>query len=296
MYTGCLTALLTPFREHALDEAALKKLVRIQIDGGIHGLVAMGTTGEASTVSSQEHERVIELVVKEAAGQVPVIAGVGSNNPHEAIALARFAQKIGADALLAVAGYYNRPSQEGLYQHFKALHDATDLPVIIYNIPPRTIVDIQPDTLARIAELPRVVGIKDACGDLGRICHERQRIRKPFSFLSGDDITAVAYNANGGNGCISVTSNIVPAQCAQLQNLCASGRFAEALRLHDMLVPLHAALFREPNPAGVKYAASLLGLCREEGRLPMVPVSDPVRLAIRLALDSVLGFSARTAA
>lgn len=288
MYTGCMTALITPFRDGGLDEPALRKLVRTQLDAGIHGLVAMGTTGEASTVSSTEHQRVIELVVKEVAGQVPVIAGVGSNNPQEAIEYARLAHEVGANAVLAVAGYYNRPSQEGLYQHFKALHDASELPILVYNIPPRTIVDIQPDTMARIAELPRVVGVKDACGDLGRICHERHHIRKPFSFLSGDDVTAVAYNANGGDGCISVTSNILPAHCARLQDLCTSGQFPEALKLHDSLVPLHAALFREPNPAGVKYAASLLGLCREEARLPMVPVSDSTRLAIRLALEAAI--------
>jgi 4-hydroxy-tetrahydrodipicolinate synthase len=288
MFTGCLTALITPFHENRLDESALLKLVHYQLEGGIHGLVPMGTTGESATVSQAEHQRVIELVVRETAGQVPVIAGVGSNNPREAIDLAQFAQRAGADAVLAVAGYYNRPSQEGLYQHFRMLHDATELPLIVYNIPPRTIVDIQADTLARIAELPRVVGIKDACGDLGRICHERQRVRKAFGFLSGDDITAVAYNANGGSGCISVTSNLVPALCAQLQALCAAGNYAAALALHDRLVPLHAALFREPNPAGVKYAASLLGLCDEECRLPMVPVADTTRLAIRRALAQVL--------
>jgi 4-hydroxy-tetrahydrodipicolinate synthase len=215
---------------------------------------------------------------------VPVIAGVGSNNPLEAIRLAQHAQRSGADGLLAVAGYYNRPSQEGLYQHFKALHDATDLPILVYNIPPRTIVDVQPDTLARIADLPRIVGIKDACGDLGRISHERQRIRRDFSWLSGDDITALAYNANGGSGCISVTANVLPAQCVRLQDLCAQGNYAEALQLHEALMPLHSALFREPNPAGVKYAASLLGLCGEECRLPLVALSDAACDAIRAAL------------
>ena len=284
MFRGCFTALITPFHEQQLDEGALLKLVQYQLDGGIDGLVPMGTTGEASTVTHTEHERVVELVIRAAARQVPVIAGVGSNNPVEAISLARHAQRCGADALLAVAGYYNRPSQEGLYRHFKALHDATDLPIVVYNIPPRTIVDIQPDTLARIADLPRVVGIKDACGDLGRICHERQRIRKAFSWLSGDDITALAYNANGGQGCISVTSNVLPASCARLQSLCVQGDYAEALRVHETLVPVHAALFREPNPAGVKYAASLLGLCGEECRLPLVPLTEPTRHAIREAL------------
>ena len=284
MFRGCLTALITPFRDGRLDEAALLKLVKYQLDGGIDGIVPMGTTGEASTLSHEEHERVVELVIGATARQVPVIAGVGSNNPLEAIRLAQHAQRCGADGLLAVAGYYNRPSQEGLFQHFKALHDATDLPILVYNIPPRTIVDIQPDTLARIAELPRIVGIKDACGDLGRICHERQRIRKDFSWLSGDDITALAYNANGGMGCISVTSNVLPAQCTRLQRLFSEGNFADALRQHEALVPVHTALFREPNPAGVKYAASLLGLCSEECRLPLVPLLERSRGEIRGAL------------
>ncbi len=287
MFQGCYTALITPFRNQHVDEDALLKLVKYQLDEGIDGVVPMGTTGEAPTLSHEEHERVIELVVAATARQVPVIAGVGSNNPAEAISLARHAQRCGADALLAVAGYYNRPSQEGLYQHFKALHDATDLPILVYNIPPRTIVDIQPDTLARIAELPRIVGIKDACGDLGRICHERQRINKDFSWFSGDDITALAYNANGGMGCISVTSNVLPVLCTRLQSLCAQRNYAEALAVHEMLVPVHAALFREPSPAGIKYAASLLGLCGEECRLPLVPLTEPSRLAIRAALTAV---------
>lgn len=288
MYQGCYTALITPFRDQQIDVPSLLKLIDAQLRGGIDGIVVMGTTGEASTVSMAEHERLIEIVVKECAGRVPVIAGVGSNSPQEAISLARHAHFCGADAVLAVAGYYNRPSQEGLFQHFRALHDATELPILVYNIPPRTVVDVLPDTLARIAELPRIVGIKDACGDLGRICHERQRIGKPFSFLSGDDMTALAYNANGGNGCISVTSNLVPALCTRLQQLCASGNYRDALVLHELLVPLHAALFREPNPAGVKYAASLLGLCREECRLPMVPLAEHNKLAIRNALAAVL--------
>ncbi len=284
MFTGCYTALITPFLEQQLDEVALRKLVRFQLDHGIHGLVPMGTTGESPCVSEQEHKRVIELVVQETAGQVPVIAGACSNNPLEAIAYGQYAQRMGADALLAVAGYYNRPSQEGLYQHFKMLHDATDLPIIVYNIPPRTIVDIQPDTMARIAELPRVVGVKDASGDLARISHERRRITQPFSYFSGDDMTALAYNANGGGGCISVTANVLPAHCVQLQQLTAGQQFAEALRLHEQLMPLHAALFVEPNPAGVKYAASLLGLCSAECRLPMVPLAEATQQQIRHAL------------
>ncbi len=288
MFSGCYSALITPFINGQLDEAALRKLVRFQLDNGIHGLVPMGTTGESPCVSEAEHKRVVELVISEVAGQVPVLAGAGSNNPQEAISYAQFAQQAGADGVLAVAGYYNRPAQEGLYQHFKALHDATDLPIIIYNIPPRTIVDVQPDTMARLAELPRVLGCKDACGDLSRISHERSRISKPFSYFSGDDITALAYNASGGAGCISVTANVLPAQCAQLQNLCAAGDYAAALRLHEQLVPLHAALFREPNPAGIKYAASLRNLCREECRLPMMPLSAASRAAIELELAKAL--------
>jgi 4-hydroxy-tetrahydrodipicolinate synthase len=284
MFTGCYSALITPFLNQQLDEVALRKLVRFQLDNGIHGLVPMGTTGESPCVSEQEHKRVIELVVQETAGQVPVIAGACSNNPLEAIAYAQYAQRIGADALLAVAGYYNRPSQEGLYQHFKMLHDATDLPIIVYNIPPRTIVDIQPDTLARIAELPRVVGVKDACGDLARISHERSRISKPFSYFSGDDMTALAYNASGGGGCISVAANVLPAHCVRLQQLTAAQDFAGALRLHEQLMPLYAALFVEPSPAGIKFAASLLGLCSAECRLPMVPLTPNTRDGISQAL------------
>ncbi len=284
MFTGCYTALITPFLDQQLDEIALRKLVRFQLDNGIHGLVPMGTTGESPTVTEQEHKRVIEMVVQETAGQVPVIAGACSNNPREAIAYAQHAQRIGADAVLAVAGYYNRPSQEGLYQHFKMLHDATDLPIIVYNIPPRTIVDIQPDTMARIAELPRIVGVKDACGDLARISHERNRISKAFSYFSGDDVTALAYNANGGSGCISVSANVLPVECVQLQNLTAAGDFAGALRLHEQLLALHAALFVEPNPAGIKFAAALLGLCSAECRVPMVPLAASTQARIQQAL------------
>ena len=287
MFTGCYTALITPFLNQQLDEAALRKLLRFQLDNGIHGLVPMGTTGESPTVTEQEHRRVVEIVVQETAGQVPVIAGAGSNNPREAIAYAQSAQRIGADAVLAVAGYYNRPSQEGLYQHFKALHDATDIPIIIYNIPPRTIVDIQPDTMARLAELPRVVGVKDACGDLGRISHERSRITKPFSYFSGDDITALAYRANGGGGCISVTANVLPAECVRLQHLATAQDYVAALRVHEQLVPLHAALFAEPSPAGIKFAAALLGICSDECRLPMVPLTQSSQEAIRQALAKV---------
>ncbi|TXH68462.1 MAG: 4-hydroxy-tetrahydrodipicolinate synthase [Thiothrix sp.] len=285
MFQGSYVALITPFRDGAVDEAALRRLVNWHIEQGTHGLVPMGTTGESPTVTQAEHEQVIKIVLEETAGRVPVIAGAGSNNPVESVHYAKLAADLGADAMLCVAGYYNRPSQEGLYQHFHYLHEHSTLPIIIYNIPPRAVVDIKADTLARLAQLPRVVGVKDATGDLTRISQERQLIQKPFSYLSGDDITAIAYNASGGRGCISVTANIAPALCAQLQNACLNGDYQQALSLHEKLVPLHQALFREPNPSGPKYAASLLGLCSEEVRLPLVPLTEATKLEIRQCLE-----------
>lgn len=285
-FTGSFTALITPFRNGALDETALRKIVNWQIEQGAQGLVPMGTTGESPTVSEAEHKRVIEIVIEETNKRIPVIAGAGSNNPLEAIKYAQFAEQQGADAVLAVAGYYNKPSQDGLYAHFEMLHNATTLPIIVYNIPPRTIVDIQADTMARLAELPRVVGVKDATMDLARISLERMRIRKPFSFLSGDDMTALAYNAVGGLGCISVTANVLPAACAKMQSLCRDGNYLAAREIHDRLAPLHEALFRVPNPCGIKYAASLLDLCSEECRLPMVTVDEKNKRTIAQALAS----------
>lgn len=285
MFSGSYVALITPFRKGAVDEEALRQMVNWQIEQGTHGLVPMGTTGESHTVSSAEHAQVIRIVLEETAGRIPVIAGAGSNNPLESVHYAQVAQHLGANAILCVAGYYNRPSQEGLYQHFHYLHKHTDIPIIIYNIPPRAVVDIKADTMARLAQLPRVVGVKDATGDLSRISQERQLITKPFSYLSGDDITALAYHASGGAGCISVTANIAPALCAQLQNACLAGDYQQALALHEKLVPLHQALFREPNPSGPKYAASLLGLCSAEVRLPLVPLTATTQLEIRQCLE-----------
>ena len=284
MLRGSFTALITPFAGNRLDETALRKIVNWQIENGTHGVVPVGTTGESPTLTEQEHKRVVEIVVEEVNGRIPVLAGAGSNNPLEAVKYARFAQEVGADAVLCVAGYYNRPSQEGLYQHYKAVHDAIDLPVIIYNIPPRAVVDVKPDTMARLAELPRIAGVKDATMDLSRISQERMRIKKPFAYFSGEDMTAVAYNVSGGTGCISVTSNVAPAVCAQMQDACLEGDFRKALALHDRLAPLHGALFAEPNPAGAKYGASLLGLCTEECRLPMVPLADATKALIRESL------------
>ncbi len=287
MFNGSYVALITPFLDGNLDEKALRRIVNWQISQGTHGLVPMGTTGEASTVTEQEHKRIIQIVVEESAGRVPVIAGAGSNNPVEALNYARVAEKSGADAILCVAGYYNRPSQRGLYEHFKYIHDNTNIPIILYNIPPRAIVDIEPDTMTRLAALPRIVGVKDATMDLSRVSQERQSIGKAFSYLSGDDITAVAYNSMGGGGCISVTANIAPKLCADMQAACFAGDYEQALILHEKLLPLHQALFIEPNPSGIKYAVSLTGLCNDDVRLPMVPISQQTKYSIKTLIEAL---------
>ncbi len=285
MIHGSIVALITPFRDGRLDEEALTKMVEWHIGQGTHGIVPVGTTGESPTLSHDEHCRVIELVVQQAAGRVPVIAGAGSNNPIEAIEYTRVAEKAGADATLHVAGYYNRPNQDGLYHHFKMVHDETNIPIILYNIPPRAIVDIQPQTMARLAELPRIIGVKDATGDLSRPWSERQLIKKPFVWLSGEDATAVAYNIGGGTGCISVTANVAPKLVAKVQDLTLAGQWEEARALQDTLIPLHQVMFAEPSPAGAKYAASLLGLCTEECRVPVMPLSSATKERIRAAME-----------
>ena len=287
MFKGSIVALITPFRDGQVDEAALRKLVDWHVEQGTHGIVPCGTTGESPTLSHEEHGRVVEIVVKQAAGRVPVIAGAGSNNTAEAIALTQHAQAAGADAVLHVAGYYNRPNQEGLYQHFKALHDASDIPIIVYNIPPRAIVDILPETMQRLAELPRIAGVKDATADIARISRERLLIGSDFCHLSGEDPTALAYNAHGGHGCISVSANIAPKLSAEFQEACQTGDFGLALRLHERLMPLHVALFLEPSPAGTKYAAWRLGLCEAEARLPIVPLTKATAEKIDVALRHV---------
>jgi len=286
MFRGSYVALITPFTNGTLDEAALRKMVNWQIENGTHGLVPVGTTGESPTLTEAEHKRVIEIVVEETAGRVPVIAGAGSNNPLEAVEYSRHAHAAGADPILSPPGYHNRPNHERLYQQFKMIHDAIDIPVIIYNIPPRAVVDVLPETMARLAELPRVSGVKDATGDLSRISQERLQVQGEFSYLSGEDLTAMAYRANGGHGCISVTANVAPALCAQMHEACDRGDFATALEIQDRLAPLHNALFAEPSPAGVKYAASLLGLCGGEARLPIVPMSEAGRANVKAALET----------
>jgi 4-hydroxy-tetrahydrodipicolinate synthase len=285
MIAGSLVALITPFQNDEVDEDALRNMVRWHIEQGTDGIVPMGTTGESATLDAKEHRRVTKVVVEETAGRIPIIAGAGSNDTRSAIYNNDRAQEVGADAALHVAGYYNRPSQEGLFRHFEAVHAASRIPIIVYNIPPRVIVDILPATMARIATLPRVVGVKDATGDLNRPILEGLLIDKEFSFLSGDDGTAVAYNAAGGNGCISVTANVAPSLCSEMQAACRKSDFRAAGEIQKRLMPLHQALFTEPSPAGVKYAASLLGLCDEFCRLPIVPLSDGAKSAIRDAMS-----------
>ncbi len=284
---GSLVALVTPFNDRGVDEPALRRLVNWHIEQGTDGLVPVGTTGESATLSEAEHRKVVDIVVEETAGRIPVVAGAGSNNPHEAILYSNYAAESGADAALHVAGYYVRPNQDGLYQHFRMVHDATELPIIVYNIPPRAVVDILPETLAAIAELPRVVGVKDATGDLTRPLLERQQISRPFAFLSGEDATAVAYNVSGGTGCISVTANVAPMLCADMQRACAEGDYATAATIQDRLLPLHMAMFAEPSPAGAKYAVSLLGHCGPDCRLPITPLSDVTRARIRQAMSAL---------
>ncbi len=286
-FSGSLVALITPFRKDEVDEDALRALVHWHVEQGTHGLVPVGTTGESATLSEAEHRRVVDIVVKEADGDLPVIAGAGSNNPHESIVYSQYAAESGADAALHVAGYYVRPNQKGLLQHFEAVHDATEIPIIVYNIPPRAVVDIEPDTMARIAELPRVVGVKDATGDLARPMLEALLIEKPFAWLSGEDATAVAYNASGGTGCISVTANVAPALCAEVQVACREGDFARAMEIQKRLMPLHQALFAEPSPAGVKYAASLLDHCSPMCRLPITSLTAETKRAIGDAMKGL---------
>lgn len=284
MFHGSIVALLTPFKGGKVDEKAFQSFVEWQVAQGTHGLVPCGTTGESPTLSHEEHNRVVELCIEAAGGKVPVIAGTGSNSTDEAISLTRHAKQAGAQAALVVTPYYNKPSQEGLYQHFKAIHDAADLPIFIYNIPGRSVVDMSVATMARLAKLPNIVGVKDATADLARPSRMAVEAGPDFIQLSGEDATALAFNAQGGVGCISVTANIAPALCAAMQNAWAKGDFKEAARLRDVLTPLHDAMFVETSPAPVKYAASLLGLSTDEVRLPLVPATETARAAVRAAM------------
>ena len=284
MLYGSIVALLTPFKNGKVDEAAFQSFVEWQVAQGTHGLVPCGTTGESPTLSHEEHNRVVELCIEAAGGKVPVVAGTGSNSTDEAISLTQHAKKAGATAALVVTPYYNKPTQEGLYQHFKAIHDAADLPIVIYNIPGRSVVDMSVATMARLAKLPNIIGVKDATADLARPVRLLQEVGPDFIQLSGEDATALAFNAQGGVGCISVTANIAPAQCAAMQDAWRKGDVATAYRYRDLLTPLHDSMFVETSPAPVKYAASLLGKSTDEVRLPLVAASESTRTIVRDAM------------
>jgi 4-hydroxy-tetrahydrodipicolinate synthase len=284
MFKGSIPALVTPLKDGSVDFATLEALVEWHIEQGSHGIVPVGTTGESPTMTHSEHEAVIEAVVKTAAGRVPVIAGAGSNNTAEGIGLIQHAARVGADAALIVTPYYNKPSQAGLIAHYTALHDAADIPIIIYNIPGRSVVDMSPATMGELAKLPRIVGVKDATGDITRVSHQRMTCGTDFVQLSGEDASALGFNAHGGVGCISVTANVAPKLCAEFQEATLAGDYAKALELQDKLMPLHIAIFLEPGLVGAKYGLSLLGRCSEEVRLPLVGLSDGVKLAIKDAM------------
>ena len=284
MFKGSLCALITPFKNGGIDEQAYADLIEWHIAEGTHGIIACGTTGESPTVTHVENKRVNELAVEVSKGRIPILAGTGSNNTAEAIDMTQHAAEIGADAALVVTPYYNKPSQEGLFQHFKAIHDACDIPIMIYNIPGRCIVDMQPDTMARLAELPRIAGVKDSTNDIKRPYATRQAIGGDFAVLSGEDATVLPFLAMGGHGCISVTANVAPRLLSQFHTAWQDGDVATAQSLNERLMPLHAAMFCEPSPAPVKYGASLLGHCDEEVRLPMVSCSDAAKKQVREAM------------
>tara|TARA_B100000029_G_scaffold213776_1_gene211715 strand:- start:1688 stop:2578 length:891 start_codon:yes stop_codon:yes gene_type:complete len=288
MFKGSIVALITPFKNNKLDEDCYISLIHHHLKNGTSGLVPAGTTGESPTLSHKEHERVIELCVKESKGKIPVIAGTGSNSTDEAISLTRYAEKIGANAALVVTPYYNKPTQEGLYQHFKAINDNCSIPIIIYNIPPRSVVDMSVDTMARLFELKNITGVKDATGDLNRVDQQKEKMGSSFIQLSGEDGTALEFNLRGGVGCISVTANVAPKLCSEFQEASIaknnSKLLAKAKQINDNLMPLHKALFIESSPSPVKYAASLLKLSSEDVRLPLVKIKEETKKAVKSAM------------
>ncbi len=286
MFQGSITALITPFRDGRVDETAFQKFVDWQISEGTHALVPCGTTGESPTLSHAEHMRVVELCIEAAAGRVPVIAGTGSNCTDEAITLTAHAKKAGADGALVVTPYYNKPTQAGLYAHFKAIQDAVELPIIIYNIPPRSVVDMSVETMAALAKLPNVVGVKDATAKIDRVSQQRLACGEEFIQLSGEDATALGLMAHGGAGCISVTANAAPKQCSEFQEACMRGDYGTALGYQDRLMPLHEALFVETSPGPVKYAASLLDKCAPDTRLPLAPIAEGTKDGVMAAMRS----------
>ena len=288
MFKGSLVALITPMRpDGSLDEKAYSDFVEWQINEGTHGIVPVGTTGESPTLSHDEHKRVVEIAVQVSHGRIPVIAGAGSNSTAEAIELAQHAKEAGADAILVVTPYYNKPTQEGMFLHFSAIADSADIPMIIYNSPPRSVVDMSVETMARLAKHKNIIGVKDATANLVRPLHTRRACGDDFCQLSGEDHTALSFNAAGGVGCISVTANVAPRLCSEMQTAWMQGRFADAMAIQNRLVPLHDALFSETSPGPVKYAASLLGKTSEKCRLPLAPLMEPTRARVRAAMTEV---------
>jgi len=289
MFKGSIVALITPFKNNKLDEDCYISLIHYHLKNGTSGLVPAGTTGESPTLSHKEHQRVIELCVKESKGKIPVIAGTGSNSTDEAISLTKYAEKIGANAALVVTPYYNKPTQEGLYQHFKAINDNCSIPIIIYNIPPRSVVDMNVDTMARLFELKNIVGVKDATGDLNRVDQQRKKMGSDFIQLSGEDGTALEFNTRGGVGCISVTANIAAKLCSEFQEASISKNnsnlLAKAKEINEKLTPLHKSLFIESSPSPVKYAASLLKLAPEDVRLPLVKIKEETKKSVKSAMS-----------
>ncbi len=283
-FRGSFTALVTPFKNGSVDEQAFRALVDWQIAEGTNGLVPVGTTGESPTLSHDEHDKVVEWCVDQAKGRVPVVAGAGSNSTEEAVKLSRHAEKAGADAVLIVTPYYNKPTQEGLYQHYKAINDAIGIPIIIYNIPGRSVIDMSVETMTRLFELKNIAGVKDATANVLRVSQQRAAMGEGFNQLSGEDATALGFMAHGGHGCISVTSNVAPRLCSEFQSACLKGDYAAALKLQDKLLPLHQNLFVETNPAPAKYALSLLGKCADTVRLPMVPLGEKSKAVVREAM------------
>ena len=288
MFKGSIVALITPFKNNKLDEDCYISLIHYHLKNDTSGLVPAGTTGESPTLSHDEHERVIELCVKESKGKIPVIAGTGSNSTDEAISLTKYAERVGADAALVVTPYYNKPTQEGLYQHFKSINDNCSIPIIIYNIPPRSAVDMSVDTMSRLFELKNIIGVKDATGDLSRVDQQRKKMGPDFIQLSGEDGTALEFNLRGGVGCISVTANVAPKLCSEFQEASTSKNnsnlLAKAKQINDKLMPLHNSLFIESSPSPVKYAASLLNLCSDDVRLPLVKITDETKKAVKSAM------------
>jgi len=283
-FRGSFTALVTPFKNGAVDEQAFRNIVDWQIAEGTNGLVPVGTTGESPTLSHDEHKQVVEWCVDQADGRVPVVAGAGSNSTSEAVDLAKHAEKAGANAVLVVTPYYNKPTQEGMYQHFKAINDAIGIPILIYNIPPRSVIDMSVDTMKRLYELKNIAGVKDATANMTRVSQQRAVMGPDFNQLSGEDITALGFMAHGGHGCISVTSNVAPRLCSEFQAACLKGDFKAALKLQDKLALLHTNLFVETSPAPIKYAMSLIGKCANTVRLPMVPATEKAQAAVRQAM------------